>query len=392
MRRKALIAMASAMLLGGCMAEEETFETFDGENLEDAYDELLRDDGSADSARCSGVVVPDRGPFNGRIALTFDDGPSLTNTTQVLETLAAHGALGTFFINGRSVSSEAHWTLLREMAATGHIIANHTTTHPNSVTLSADAFRREVEQTHEIIAELDQETLFFRFPYGSSNCTTAGIVEEFGYHTTGWHIDTADWCFANSRGGVGYCSPSTFRHVPDVYRNDYIGFTLHQLSRTNGGVLLMHDVHSYTVSQLDALLTALEGAGYEFVGLDDVATFPLLNGQEPPATPWIGSPCAHDDECSFTYGDKTGYCEIFESGEAGLCALACEGYCPDRYSFATTFCVETPEGASGQCVARAEAENGECSELPGAAAVELDRWIGASGASASTALVCVEAQ
>jgi peptidoglycan/xylan/chitin deacetylase (PgdA/CDA1 family) len=336
------------------------------------------------------VVVPDRGPFGGRVALTFDDGPSLANTPRVLEILAAHEATATFFITGRAVASDAHRDLLREMVAAGHMVGNHTTTHPNSATLSADAFRREVAQTHEVVAALGQESLFFRFPYGSSTCTTSDIVKDAGYHVTGWHIDTADWCFANASGGVGYCSPSTFRYVPDAYRSDFVGYTLHQLEATDGGVILMHDVHSYTVGQLDALLTALEQAGYEVVGLDDLATFPLLNGEEPPPAPWIGTPCTTDASCSFAYGEQSGTCQLFASGEAGLCALPCEGYCPDRAGFATTFCVEAPQGGAGLCVPRAEAANADCADLPGTAPVEATRWIGESGARPTTAVVCLE--
>jgi peptidoglycan/xylan/chitin deacetylase (PgdA/CDA1 family) len=157
----------------------------DEENLSDAYEEMLDDDGSADSARCSGVVVPDRGPFSNRIALTFDDGPSLANTPRVLEVLAAHGALGTFFISGRSVAGSAEEDLLRQMAAQGHLIGNHTQNHKDSRQLSADTFRRELEQTEQITRRLGIPSLFMRFPYGSANCTTADIAREAGYRITG---------------------------------------------------------------------------------------------------------------------------------------------------------------------------------------------------------------
>ena len=75
------------------------------EDLNDAYEELMLTEGKADGATCSGVRPPDSGSFEKKIALTFDDGPSLEKTPQVLEVLANHGAKATFFINGRQVRS-----------------------------------------------------------------------------------------------------------------------------------------------------------------------------------------------------------------------------------------------------------------------------------------------
>lgn len=376
-----------ALLISGCATEDVEFE----EDLTDAWEELMSDDGSADSSRCSGVRVPDRGPFNHRVALTFDDGPDLTDTPRVLEVLAAHGVTATFFINGKNVYSDAHWDLLREMVAAGHIIGNHTTNHPNSTEISLSRFDTEVANTHSVIEELDipAEQRFFRFPFGSANCGTVDAVHGYGYNVVGWHIDTADWCFQSSTGGVGYCSPSTFRYVPDSYRSDYVGFTLSQARSNGGGVLLMHDIHSFTASNLDAVLTALENDGFEFVGLDDVTTFPLLNGVEPEAQPWVGTPCTSDDDCSFSYGDRTGFCAMWDETN-GFCSLDCEGTCPDRYGHATTFCVtDWNDESLGLCASKSEDENSYCGDLPGTEPTEADRFIGTSGASAATATVCL---
>lgn len=391
MPRFVVLVAALSFLLTACVMEQEGEVE---EDLSQAYEELLQDDGSADSARCSGVVVPDRGPFNRRIALTFDDGPNLVNTREVMEILGRHNATATFFINGKSVRGEEHWQLLRDLVAAGHIIGNHTQSHPNSVTLSESRFREQVQQTHDIISELEQTASFFRFPFGSSNCMTAGVVEEFGYNITGWHIDTADWCFGSGTGGVGYCDPRTFRHVPDSYRRDYVGFTLHQARNRGGGVLLMHDVHSYTVSQLDAVLTALGEDGFEFVSLDDVSVFPRLNGVEPEPEPWVGDTChGAETECSFSYGDNLGFCELFAGHDEdylGYCVLSCEGRCPDRHGYATTFCVESSvEPGTGVCAPKAEEINDQCAGIPGTVAEERARFVGDSGVQDSTALVCV---
>ena len=361
------------------------------EDLNAAHEELANDDGTADSARCSGGVIPDRGPFDKALALTFDDGPSLSTTPEVLDILARHNVKATFFINGSRVTSDEHRALLRRMLEEGHLLGNHTWSHANATEVSTSTLRSQIERTKQVLDEVGAPVGFFRFPFGSSSCSTASTVREYGYKITGWHIDTADWCFASSTGGVGYCSPRTFRYVPDVYRADYIGYTVYQARELGGGVLLMHDIHRFTVGQLDGLLTTLERDGFRFVRLDDTSTFPQLNGAPPPPDVWVGTPCLQDAACSFSYGTVHGYCHTFLDGttgeERGFCSLACNGYCPDRPGFATTFCTELSEGVGG-CVSRSVTENRSCELIPGTAAASRDRFIGTSTASPATATVC----
>jgi peptidoglycan/xylan/chitin deacetylase (PgdA/CDA1 family) len=384
MRKSWMLCSWLALLMAGCVGAEEG-EDF--ENLSEAWEQMQNDDGSADSSRCSGVIVPDRGPFSRAVALTFDDGPSLRTTPQVLEVLRRHNAVGTFFINGSKVGPDER-ALLQEMVAAGHIVANHTTNHPNSVQVSIDRFRTEVEGTHNVIEQIGmaKNARFFRFPFGSANCSTVDLVKSYGYSVVGWHIDTADWCFA---AGGGYCKASTFRYVPDQYRNDYPGFTVRQAQDNGGGVLLMHDIHAFTVGQLDAVLTALEGAGFHFVPLSDGTTFPALNSADPGEAPWVGTPCTDDTACNFSYQDRQGRCMTYDGG--GFCILDCAGSCPDRYGHATTFCVASQSGA-GMCVPKAEELNGQCASIPGTAATDQSRYVGSSGASTTTATVCLPAQ
>lgn len=355
-----------------------------------AFEEM--ESGKADTAGCSGVIVPDRSGFNKRIALTFDDGPQLSNTQSVVDILEAHGVVGTFFINGKNVRTQEHRDLLTRMRQGGHIIGNHTQTHPNMAQVSAGTATAEIEATHAILTDLDLSPRFFRFPFGSSTCATADKVRSYGYAVTGWHIDSADWCFASATGGVGYCAPSTFRHVPDQYRSDIAGFVLAQARSKGGGVLLFHDIHSYTVSKLDTILTRLEQDGFSFVPLSDTATFPLLNGATPEATPWIGTPCDSDEKCSFSASGETGFCQLYEDAAGatrGFCSLTCNGYCPDKSGTASTFCTSLDGGETGQCVSKSSDINHQCADLAGTMAASVERYIGTSTAAAGTALACI---
>lgn len=394
--------MGALLLMGGlglpsCSSGSENVEDEPiQEDLNAAYAELMATEGKADGATCSGVRPPDSGPFDKKIALTFDDGPSLTTTPEVLDILRAHNAKGTFFINGKQVRSAEHWELLRDMAAEGHILGNHSQNHVNSVQVSVTRWREEVQETHDILeavlADTGKAPTYFRFPYGSANCESYGVVTDYGYHVVGWHIDTADWCFQSSTGGRGYCSSRTFRYVPDGFRDDYPGFSIYQANNNGGGILLMHDIHSYTVSQLDDLLTRLKEEGYTFTTLEDVEAFPYLNGVEPERDPWVGDPCTEHEECNFMSGHVEAFCYTFTDPAtealAGFCSLPCDGYCPDMDGTAPTFCVATADPTTGMCVSKAWPVNESCAKIPGTEAREMDRFIYESGASDSTSLVC----
>ncbi len=378
----------SLVLLGSGCEVDEPFE-----NLEDAWDELHGEPRSG----CSGVVPPDSGPFDKKIALTFDDGPHSTRTAEVMEILEDHGARGTFFVNGRTVNSDDDWRLLHDMVERGHLLGNHTDNHPNSVTVSASSWDAEVSGTHDILVDVlgqhGQTPKFFRFPYGSANCDTYSAVTAYGYSVVGWHIDSADWCYQSSTGGYGYCSSSTFGSVPDQYRDDFAGLTLYQAGIRDGGILLFHDIHSYTAENLDGLLTRLEEEGYTFTTLDDASTFPQLNGEIPAHDPWIGDVCEGDADCAFEDDGDAGRCHTFEdstTGEArGFCVLDCAGYCPDLSGTAPTFCVASDDPETGMCVSKSHSLNTYCDAIGGTAEREEDRFVGDSSASASTASVCL---
>jgi hypothetical protein len=154
---------------------------------------------------------------------------------------------------------------------------------------------------------------------------------------------------------------------------------------------LFHDIHQNTASKITEIVQKLVDGGYTFVNLDDTGAFPLLNGQTPAPTPFIGDPCKSDTDCAFTENGKNGSCHTFSTsgGEAGFCTLACEGFCPDKGGKAPTFCTSLNGGASGTCVSKSDALNASCSKIPGTAAKSADRFIGSSTATASTAQACL---
>lgn len=377
----AVLAVLPATLGFGCAPQDDGIEEAADEHANDwerAYEAPVSD------PTCSGIVVPDKANFNHKIALTFDDGPNLETTPKVVEVLKKHNARGLFLLNGVRVTSAAHTKLLKEMLAAGHLLGNHTQHHLNAVTLSSAKLNDEIGSTDKILFDLGPTPKFFRFPFGSSNCETAKLARSYGYTVAGWHVDSADWCFA---AGGGVCKKSTFKYVPDEFRNDMGGYVLSQVEGTKGGVVLFHDIHPNTANHLDVILAALEERGYSFVSLDDATVFPKLNGAAPPPEVWIGSACKADKDCAF---DKTGYCLKAAGAESGVCSIPCEGYCPDKDGFAGTFCAtvggDTP---AGTCAQKSETENDACAKLAGTKVTTAERFVGASTAKPATADVCL---
>jgi len=353
--------------------------------FEEAYQQAVL--GKDDSGGCSGVVLPDQSGFSKRVALTFDDGPNVTTTTRVLDILRERGIKATFFINGSRVKGAPEKAVLARIIADGHILANHSQNHLNLKTVADAKLRSEVTLTHEIIKAAGVTPRYLRFPFGSASCAGLAFVKTLGYATTGWHVDSADWCFAKS--GNGTCSASTFRYVPDVFRMNLEGYVMSQVRAKNGGVVLFHDIHANTVAVLDGLISTLEDEGFSFVNLNDTTYFPRLNGVTPPAVRFVGSPCATDRECNFSSSVASAICYSFSPTAVGFCTLPCEGTCPDKTGASPTFCTSLDSGFTGRCVAKSAAVNESCGRIAGTSPKSAQRFIGTSSATAATATVCL---
>lgn len=274
---KLLATLVAILGASACIGGEEDHEHDHQELFEQAHDDNLEEP-KADGTDCSGVRVPDRSGFDKRIALTFDDGPNPLTTPKVIEVLKAHGAPATFFTNG-SKYTEAGKAIAQQIADDeDFILANHSHNHRDLARQSPTTVASEISRTDALIRETGEEPQYFRFPFGSSTCSSMSAARERGYIVTGWHIDSADWCYAS---GGGICKPSTFRYVPDDMRSSMMTYVLTQARQRNGGIILFHDVHANTADNLDAILTALEADGFTFVRLDDASAFPRLHGTTP---------------------------------------------------------------------------------------------------------------
>ena len=118
------------------------------------------------------------------IALTFDDGPNDPYTRQILDVLAEYGAKATFFVIGKWVRQSPE--IVREVAAAGHEIGNHTETHP-----SGDYGDAEFLLCDEAIENCGLKAPdCARAPFGKSDAYRG---HTFGVPFYGWDVHGGDW-------------------------------------------------------------------------------------------------------------------------------------------------------------------------------------------------------
>jgi len=122
-------------------------------------------------------------------ALTFDDGPDPRHTPQLLDTLAAGGAKGTFFIVGEAACR--HPELVARIHTEGHAIGNHSWSHPSFPLLPANSRRLQIERCAQLLPP--QETKLFRPPYGHQSWRSRFQARRMGYQIIGWDSHCEDW-------------------------------------------------------------------------------------------------------------------------------------------------------------------------------------------------------
>ncbi|MET9802526.1 polysaccharide deacetylase family protein [Streptomyces sp. NPDC006368] len=176
------------------------------------------------------------------MVLSFDDGPDPRYTPGILRTLRAHGVRAMFFVCGGMAVS--HPDLLREMAADGHVVGNHSWSHPNITKLAPSAIRDELGRTSELIERhTGAPPLWYRAPYGAWNRHSFRIGAELGMEPLAWTVDTLDWT-----------EPGTQTIVSRVMEG-----------AAPGVVVLSHDAggnRSQSVAALRTYLPRLMDAGY----------------------------------------------------------------------------------------------------------------------------------
>ena len=192
-----------------------------------------------------------------QVALTYDDGPNDPHTLRLLDVLAKHGVLATFFMIGRFVRERPD--IARAVAAAGHTIGNHTFTHPLLIFQSAASTRAQLLDCRAALTDtVGEHSNLFRPPFGGRRPATLRIARELGMQTVMWNVTGYDW------------------KVPPASVIE--AKVARQVHADGGDVILLHDgghgrmgaYREQTVIATDNLIRRYKDLGFEFVTVPEM--------------------------------------------------------------------------------------------------------------------------
>src|ERR1700720_1799702 len=127
-----------------------------------------------------------------KLAITFDDGPNPAITPKLLDLLDRYKAPATFFLIGSYIRECPE--LVSEIFARGHVVGNHTESHPNLFWKNPSEIRVELRLTHSAIRNvLGAPPKWFRPPFGFRNPWLAAEARELSMSVVMWTLLPGDW-------------------------------------------------------------------------------------------------------------------------------------------------------------------------------------------------------
>jgi peptidoglycan-N-acetylglucosamine deacetylase len=191
-----------------------------------------------------------------QLALTYDDGPNDPHTLRLLDILARHDVHATFFLIGRYVQQRPE--IAREIANAGHVIGNHTFTHPLLIFKGESEIRRELSHCRAALQDaIGEHSNLFRPPFGGRRPAVLRIAREIGLEPVMWNVTGYDWT----------APPAAVieRRVTRQIRGGDV-ILLH-----DGGHKQMGADRSQTVLATDGLIAKYQSEGLEFVAVPKMA-------------------------------------------------------------------------------------------------------------------------
>ena len=193
------------------------------------------------------------------VALTYDDGPNDPYTQQLLDLLARYQVRATFFLIGSFVRRRPE--IVRAIRQGGHLLGNHTMTHPYLRWERRSRVREELVACNSAIEDATGEALeWFRPPFGGRRPGVLHVAEELGLTPVMWNACGYDWDATEPQ--------TVLEHVQNGIR--------HNQRRHRGTNILLHDGghkqigtdRSVTLAATESMLKAWIGSGLRLVTVD----------------------------------------------------------------------------------------------------------------------------
>lgn len=211
-----------------------------------------------------------------KLALTFDDGPNPAITPKLLDLLDRYKARATFFVIGKHARECPD--LLKETAARGHVIGNHTDAHPNLFWLKSDQITVELRCcNYSIISATGAPPRWLRPPFGTRNPWVVPVARELKQRVVMWTLLPGDWRATSSEWLIPRMKPIATRAQRNLGPAGAAN-----TAATTGDILCLHDgSHRQlnadrlpTLAALEHWLPRWRDLGLEFVTIEDAVSAP----------------------------------------------------------------------------------------------------------------------
>ncbi|GED70344.1 delta-lactam-biosynthetic de-N-acetylase [Brevibacillus reuszeri] len=185
--------------------------------------------------------------------LTFDNGYENGFTASILDTLLVRKVPAIFFVTGHYVKEQPE--LLKRMATEGHLIGNHSWSHPDMTTISNQKVKEELDKVKAAVIQVtgQKEMAYLRPPRGIFSDRTLSVTKDMGYTNVFWSIAYRDWDTKVQRGAK--------------FAYDSVMSQLHP-----GAVILLHSVSKDNAEALGSIIDEARRQGYEFKSLEQLPT------------------------------------------------------------------------------------------------------------------------
>ena len=186
------------------------------------------------------------------IHLTFDDGPSLSYTENLLDFLYKKNIKATFFLVGSKINSKKARNIVKRIDIEGHSIGIHTWSHTSLLTLNDQQIKDEILKTENIIKKITRKKpIYFRPPYLDYSEHIHSIVTSLGYTTIMVNIDSFDWKY--------YQKQDNFK-ILEIVNNGLLYY--------NGYILLMHDRLITSNTLIENITNVINDKSYNIVDIN----------------------------------------------------------------------------------------------------------------------------
>ncbi len=184
---------------------------------------------------------------NGRVALTFDDGP-VENTVKILEVLEKYDVKASFFCIGKNI--EKHPEIFKMILEQGHFVGNHTYSHTRKMGfLSTEKIIKEIETCEEVCQRVGGvKPSTFRPPFGIINPKIQMALKKTGHKVIGWNVRSYD--------AIIHSENMILKRIIKKVKP--------------GDVILLHDTRQNSIEILEQLLLFLKSNNYHPVRVDNL--------------------------------------------------------------------------------------------------------------------------